>query len=93
MDTGEAGHHRSGLFSGRPRFRLVSLLYLQNKKTASGLLLLLGAMVFVRYLVLNNHSYLHKFFTYRTLAAPILAELLALRLNIQLPQRKRVRKK
>lgn len=32
--------------------------------------------MFLRYLVLNNHSYLHEFFTYRTLAAPILASLL-----------------
>lgn len=48
----------------------------EGKREASILLLLLGAVVFLRYLVLNNHSYLHEFFTYRTLAAPILASLL-----------------
>lgn len=41
--------------------------------TADKLLLLLSGVVFVRYLVLNNHSYLHAFFTYRALLAPLLA--------------------
>lgn len=64
----------------------------EGKREASLLLLLLGAVVFLRYLVLNNHSYLHEFFTYRTLAAPILASLLILWLNIELPKgRKRLK--
>jgi len=45
-------------------------------------------VVFLRYLVLNNHSYLHEFFTYRALAAPILALLLVLRLNTGLPEKR-----
>ena len=61
----------------------------EGKREASILLLLLGAVVFLRYLVLNNHSYLHEFFTYRTLAAPILASLLILWLNIELPKGRR----
>lgn len=36
-------------------------------------MLILGALPFVRYFVLNNHSYLHEFFTYRALASTILA--------------------
>ncbi len=75
---------------------LFSVWYLfRAKKTnasAALLLLLLGAAVPLRYLVFNNHSYYHEFFTYRALLSPILALLLALRLNIQWPERKKVRK-
>ncbi len=72
---------------------LGSVWYLFRKKegerNAAILLLLLGAVVFLRYLLVNNHSYLHEFFTYRALAALILATLLALRLNIDLPKRRK----
>ena len=54
-------------------------------------LLLLGAVVPLRYLVLNNHSYLHQFFTYRALAAPIFALLASLRLSIAGRQTKKRR--
>ncbi|MGN0700954.1 MAG: hypothetical protein ACI4J8_08140 [Oscillospiraceae bacterium] len=37
------------------------------------IMLILGALPFVRFFVLNNHSYLHEFFTYRALASSILA--------------------
>ena len=60
--------------------------------TAGVLLLLLGAVVLVRYLLLNNHSYLHNFFTYRALLSTIFAVLLAIWFNIRLPQKKRGRK-
>lgn len=43
------------------------------KDVAGKLLFLLGGMVFLRYLALNNHSYLHAFFTYRALVSPTLA--------------------
>ena len=36
-------------------------------------MLILGALPFVRFFLLNNHSYLHEFFTYRALASTILA--------------------
>lgn len=36
-------------------------------------MLILGAIPFVRFFLLNNHSYLHEFFTYRALASSILA--------------------
>ncbi len=51
---------------------LFSAFYLFKKKDydKAGIitLLILGATVFLRYAVLQNHSYLHEFFTYRALA-------------------------
>lgn len=44
-----------------------------RKDVAGKLLLLSGGLVFLRYLVLSNHSYLHAFFTYRALLSPALA--------------------
>ena len=37
------------------------------------LMLILGAVPYLRYLALSNHSYLHEFFTYRAQAASVLA--------------------
>lgn len=37
------------------------------------LMLVLGLVPYLRYIVLNNHSYLHEFFTYRAQAASVLA--------------------
>lgn len=37
------------------------------------IMLILGALPFVRFFLLNNHSYLHEFFTYRALASSIMA--------------------
>ena len=45
-------------------------------------ILLLGSMVLLRYGLLANHSYLHAFFTYRSLASTILAVLTAVTLNL-----------
>ncbi|MBQ8585097.1 MAG: hypothetical protein IJ452_02295 [Butyricicoccus sp.] len=71
---------------------LLSVWYLLRRRgtRADGafLLLAVGAVVFVRFLVLNNHSYLHCFFTYRALVTPVFAMLAALRLHIALPQKK-----
>ncbi len=51
---------------------LFSAFYLFKKKDydKAGIitLLIIGATVFLRYAVLQNHSYLHEFFTYRALA-------------------------
>ncbi len=75
---------------------LLSVWYLfrgKQKKPAAALLLLgLGFLVLIRCLVLNNHSYLHCFFTYRALATMVFALLSAMWLNIELPQRKGRRK-
>lgn len=62
------------------------------KKPARGtkLLLLIGSMVLLRYLVLCSHAYVHEFFTYRALIAPIFALFAVLRLSV--PQKKRRKK-
>lgn len=74
-----------------------SVYYLFQKKnrdkTAVKYLLLLGSMVFLRYLILGNHSYLHCFFTYRGLMIPALAFFSILAINCELPQRKSSRKR
>lgn len=46
------------------------------------LLLYPAFLVLIRYLVLNNHSYLHAFFTYRALMVPIFVLLIALTASI-----------
>jgi len=71
-------------------------------KDITVLMLLLGLVPYVRYLVLNNHSYLHEFFTYRAQAVSILALLSILWYNTdkgllrgkrkRRPERKRARK-
>ena len=44
----------------------------KNKDTVY-ILLILGSVIIVRYLVLNNHSYMHSFFTYRGLISLFMA--------------------
>lgn len=72
---------------------LLSVWYLLRNKTqksASAVLMLaVGSIVLLRFLLLNNHSYLHCFFTYRSLVSLIFALLAALCLNIGLPQKKK----
>lgn len=55
----------------------VSALYISvanlPDKTLLKLLALLGMVIFVRYITLNNHSYLHSFFTYRALCTTVLS--------------------
>lgn len=75
---------------------LGSIFYLFKKKSSprgTSLLLLLGGTVFLRYWVLNYHSYVHAFFTYRALLAPIFAVFAALLLCMELPRRKEVRRR
>lgn len=52
----------------------------RNKKAREYLFIvfILGAVPYLRYIVLNNHSYLHDFFTYRAQAAVVLALLTAI---------------
>ena len=45
----------------------------EESRTATWLLIILGSAILVRYLVLNNHSYLHAFFTYRGMISMIMA--------------------
>lgn len=75
---------------------LGSLFYLFKKKTPArgcSLLCMLGAVVFLRYWVLNYHSYAHSFFTYRALLSPVFAVFAVLLLSMELPRRKEVRKR
>ena len=66
-----------------------SLHYLFGKRQRGvWLILALGAVVFVRYMVLSNHSYLHGFFTYRALIAPVTAVISAFLLSSVLPKKK-----
>lgn len=55
----------------------------QKLYPGTGFLLLLGAVVFLRYSVLLNHSYLHAFFTYRAMASTVLAILAAMVINLR----------
>ena len=45
----------------------------RRNKSITIICLILGLLPYLRYMVLNNHSYLHEFFTYRAQAATVLA--------------------
>ena len=65
-----------------------------NKKAREYMLIvfILGAVPYLRYTVLNNHSYLHDFFTYRAQAAVVLALLTAIGASLkkaETPKKKR----
>lgn len=64
---------------------LSSAFYLVKKngydRAGTVTLLIVGAMVFLRYAVLQNHSYLHEFFTYRALATTVFSVLAAVALS------------
>ena len=64
---------------------LIYRLYRVRKKRhpGTGFLLFLGGIVFLRFGILANHSYMHAFFTYRALASTILAMLSAMVINLQ----------
>lgn len=76
---------------------LGSVLYLFCRKRESTaalrLLGILGGVVFLRYMVLSNHSYLHEFFTYRALISPIMAVLSGIILWTEIPCKKKRRPK
>lgn len=64
---------------------LLYRLYQTRNKRYPGtvFLLFLGCVVFLRYGVLANHSYMHAFFTYRAMASTILAVLSAWLINLR----------
>lgn len=64
---------------------VVYRMYRVRKKLrpGTGFILLLGAVVLLRFGLLANHSYMHSFFTYRALASTIFAVLVALLINLQ----------
>ena len=53
----------------------------KENKTATKILIILGSIIMVRYLVLNNHSYIHAFFTYRGMMSMVIALLFIILLN------------
>ena len=69
-------------------------LYRFRSKTypGTGFLLLLGSLIFLRYSVLANHSYMHAFFTYRAMCITILAILCAMVINLRPGKKKGYRK-
>lgn len=62
-----------------------------EKSGGAAIILLTGAAVFLRFMILSNHSYLHEFFTYRALAAPITALLTVMLMNMSAPLRRRTK--
>lgn len=64
---------------------VVYRLYRVQQKLRPGtfFILMLGALVLLRFGFLANHSYLHSFFTYRALVSTILAVLSALAINLR----------
>lgn len=67
---------------------LGGMLYIFFARTKNGaftaVMLILGALPYLRFIVLNNHSYLHSFFTYRAQAASVTALLAVIWFNIEL---------
>lgn len=63
----------------------------QNKKVFV-LLISLGVLPILRFFVLNNHSYLHCFFTYRALSSTIFSILMSAFLNMKNPFLRRVKR-
>lgn len=55
----------------------------KNKEIAL-IMLIIGVLPYVRFMVLNNHSYLHEFFTYRAQCVSIFALLSMIWFNVQL---------
>ncbi|MGN1339476.1 MAG: hypothetical protein ACI4WS_04225 [Oscillospiraceae bacterium] len=70
------GNIAAGLIISAVVFGAVFYLFRCREKFDRGftlIMLILGALPFARFFLLNNHSYLHEFFTYRALASTILA--------------------
>lgn len=61
-------------------------------KPIAAVCLILGAVPYLRFLVLSNHSYLHEFFTYRAQAATVLALCAAVWFNTELSVKKKSKK-
>ena len=59
----------------------------QHMRPGTVFILLLGSVVFLRFGLLANHSYMHSFFTYRALVSTIFAVLMAMLINLR-PQKK-----
>lgn len=74
----------------------IILYFFKDKKKNTSLtltILVIMAVPYIRYMVLNNHSYLHEFFTYRAQITVILGLCAILRYNIDLSKLVKGRKK
>ena len=72
-----------------------ALFLSRKKKGARGFAItvfILGALPYLRYAVLSNHSYLHDFFTYRAQAAAVLALITAIAAGLQKEKEKKKEK-
>ena len=85
FEYGRVGYILSGVFAAG--IILVICLCHKNNINKKKLLVyaLLGIIPCLRFLVLRNHSYIHYFFTFRALAASILALCLMIHESISLP--------
>lgn len=70
------GNITAGLIISAVVFGAIFYLFRSSEKFDRSFtltMLILGVLPFARFFLLNNHSYLHEFFTYRALASTILA--------------------
>ncbi|MBP1559940.1 MAG: hypothetical protein J6C96_01685 [Oscillospiraceae bacterium] len=70
------GNIAAGLIISAVVFGAIFYLFRSSEKFDRSFnltMLILGMLPFARFFLLNNHSYLHEFFTYRALASTILA--------------------
>ncbi len=56
----------------------------EESRDTTKILALLGSLIVLRYLALNNHSYTHAFFTYRGMLSMIMALFSIITINIQI---------
>lgn len=91
-DRVDWGAFAAGLLISAAVFGAVFYLFRSRDRFDRGFtltMLIIGALPLVRFLVLNNHSYLHEFFTYRALASTIIALLAALWFSLELQPKKK----
>ena len=91
-DRVDGGALAAGLLISAVVFGSVFYLFRSRKRFDRSFILtmlILGVLPFARFFLLNNHSYLHEFFTYRALASTILAFLAVWWYSIELRPKKK----
>ncbi len=70
---------------------VIFYLFRNNKKPVyfPALMFIIGVIPYIRYIILNNHSYIHYFFTYRAQVTTILCLYLALSYGITIKNKRR----
>lgn len=84
-----------GLLSTAFIFGIILYIFRSSKKNTAltFTILVIMAVPYIRYMVLNNHSYLHEFFTYRAQITVILGLCAILRYNVDMSKFVKGRKK